>query len=145
MDLRPQVRSAGSSEIPEHRGGYAVRLRRRARAIGPTPRFAVAGFLAACLAVVAGGQAGTVDTTTPVTTWLGLLSPTGYRPGHSWVAALLLFVGIGALVFLWLAALRRLASAAFTERQVWCVAATWSAPFLFGPPLISKDVFSYAA
>jgi hypothetical protein len=106
---------------------------------------AAAGFLAGSVAVVAGGQDGAVGTTTPLSTWLGLQSPTGYRPGHSWLAGLLLFLSIAALVFSWLAALRRHARAAWTERQVWSIAAAWSAPFVVGPPLISKDVFSYAA
>ena len=124
---------------------YAVGLLGRAQAIGPVPWLAVGGFVAACVAVVAGGQAGTVSTTTPLTTWLGLLSPTGYQPGGSWLPALLLFLGIAALVLLWLQMVRLAASAAVGERQVWWIAAAWSAPFVIGPPLISKDVFSYAA
>jgi hypothetical protein len=104
---------------------------------------AAAGFLASALAVVAGGQAGVVGTTTPLTSWFGLLSSTGYRPGHSWLAALLLFLGIAALVLLWLVVLGL--NAQWTERDLWWTAAAWSAPFVIGPPLISKDVFSYAA
>lgn len=104
---------------------------------------AAAGFLAAALAVVAGGQAGIVDTTTPLTTWVGLLSSTGYRPGQSWLAGLLLFVGIAALVLLWLVVLGLRGQ--WRERDLWWIAAAWSAPFVVGPPLISKDVFSYAA
>ncbi|PZS36876.1 MAG: hypothetical protein DLM58_00705 [Pseudonocardiales bacterium] len=113
------------------------------RALVTAPRLAVAGFLAACLTVVAGGQGGTVSTTTPLTTWFGLVSPTGYRPGHSWLAGLLLFVGSVTLVVLWLIALRL--SAESTERQMWWIAVGWATPFAFGPPLISKDVYSYVA
>jgi hypothetical protein len=143
--LRPHVRSGGSSELLAHCRGYAVAFRLWAAAVGATPWLAVGGFSAASVAVVTGGQAGTVGTTVPITTWFGLLSPTGYRPGHSWLAGLLLFLGIAALVLLWLAALRVSARAAFSERHVWWLATAWSAPFLVGPPLISKDVFSYAA
>lgn len=106
---------------------------------------AAAGFLAGWVAVVAGGQDGTVDTTIPLSTWLGMLSATGYRPGHSWLAGFTLFLAIAALVLLWLAVLHRPVGAACSERQVWWIAAAWSAPFVIGPPLISKDVFSYAA
>ena len=94
---------------------------------------------------MAGGQDGTVGTTIPLSTWLGMLSATGYRPGHSWLAGLLLFLAIAALVLLWLAVLHRPPGAAGSERQVWWIAAAWSTPFVIGPPLISKDVFSYAA
>jgi hypothetical protein len=104
---------------------------------------AAPGFVAGGLAVVAGGQAGVLGTTTPLTTWLGLLSLTGYRPGHSWLAGLLLFLGVAALVLLWLVVLGR--NAQWTEPDLWWIAAAWSAPFVIGPPLISKDVFSYAA
>ena len=74
-----------------------------------------------------------------------MLSAAGYRPGHSWLAGLLLFLGIAFLVLLWLAVLGRPPGAALSERQVWWIAAAWSAPFVIGPPLISNDVFSYAA
>jgi hypothetical protein len=54
------------------------------------------------VAVVAGGRGGTVSATIPLWRWLGLLSATGYRPGHSWTAGLVLFLGMVALVLLWL-------------------------------------------
>ncbi|MDQ2748219.1 MAG: polyprenol phosphomannose-dependent alpha 1,6 mannosyltransferase MptB [Actinomycetota bacterium] len=95
--------------------------------------------------VLAGGQDGTVATTVPLSRWLGMLSATGYRAGHSWLAGLLLFLGIASLALLWTAVLHRPADAALSERQAWWIAAGWWAPFVIGPPLISKDVFSYAA
>ncbi len=117
-----------------------------ARELRGAPQWvAAAGLLAACLTVVAGGRDGTVGTTIPLTNWLGLLSPHGYRPGDSWLPGVLLFLGIAALVLLWLGALHWHARMAWTERQVWWIAAAWSAPFAIGPPLISKDVYSYAA
>lgn len=109
------------------------------------PLFATGGFLAGWVAVLAGGQDGAVGTTVPLSTWLGMLSSTGYRPGHSWLAGLLLFLGIASLALLWLAVLHRPVDAALTERQVWWIAVSWSTPFVIGPPLVSKDVFSYVA
>jgi len=113
--------------------------------VSAAPVMATVGFLAAWVAVIAGGQDGTVGTTIPLSSWLGMLSSTGYRPGGSWLSGLLLFLAIAAIALLWLAVLSRLAAAAISERQVWWIAAAWSAPFAIGPPLISKDVFSYAA
>src|SRR5664279_464399 len=108
------------------------------------PLLAVGGILASSVAVLAGGRANTA-TTVPPTKWFGLLSPVGYRPGGPWVFGLILFLGIAALVVAWLLAIRLTDRGALTERQLWRIAGCWSFPFVVGPPLISKDVYSYAA
>jgi hypothetical protein len=101
-------------------------------------------MLAAALAAVAGGRAYT-GTSTPPTSWLGLLAPAGYRPGGQWIFGLLLFLGIAGLAAAWLWALAVHRRGALTERQVWRIGAAWCLPLAVGPPLVSKDVYSYAA
>jgi hypothetical protein len=111
----------------------------------PTAWFAAAGFAASTLTVVAGGRVGTVQVNIPLSTWFGLLSRNGYRPGESLMPGLLLMAGISGLVLLWLVLVRGPHPAVRTERQVWLVAGAWVAPLLVGPPLLSNDVYSYAA
>lgn len=114
---------------------------RRARR---TVLIAVAGLLAAVLAVGAGGHAYSA-TSTPPTTWLGLLAGTGYAPGGRWIFGLLLWIGITGLSVSWLFAIRLAARGALTERSVWGIATAWSLPLVVGPPLVSKDIYAYAA
>lgn len=107
-------------------------------------RLAVAGTAASTLTVVAGGRSGTA-TTTPPTTWLGLLSPTGYRPGGAWLFGALTLGGLVLLVLAWMAVVSLAARGALSERAAWRLAVAWAMPFVLGPPLISKDVYAYAA
>jgi hypothetical protein len=111
----------------------------------PTAWFAVTGFIASVVIVVAGGRVGTVRVNIPLTTWFGLLARSGYRPGESLVPGVLLMAGIASLVLLWLLLVRGPHAALRTERQVWLVAGAWVTPLLVGPPLLSNDVYSYAA
>jgi hypothetical protein len=110
----------------------------------PSISLAVAGFLAASLTVVAGGRIGTVKSVIPLTTWMGLLSRNGYRSSDLLPGSLAL-AGVAALLGLWLLALRLNHSGTTTEARVWWIAGAWSLPFVIGPPLLSNDVFSYAA
>jgi hypothetical protein len=118
-----------------------VRAALRAR---PSLSLAVAGFLAASLTVVAGGRVGTVKSVIPLTTWLGLLSRNGHRAGD-YLPGSLTLAGIIALVLLWLLAIRLHHSGTTTDAQVWWVCGAWTTPFVIGPPLLSNDVFTYAA
>lgn len=111
----------------------------------PTAWYAAAGFAASVLTVVAGGRVGTVRVTIPLTTWFGLLSNSGYRKGGSMVPGLLMMAGIAGLVMLWLVLVRGSHPAVSTERRVWLVAGAWVTPLALGPPLLSNDVYSYAA
>jgi hypothetical protein len=111
----------------------------------PTAGYALAGFAAATLAVIAGGRTGTVRVTIPLTSWFGLLSEGGYRPGGSVVPGSLLVAGVFALVLLWLALVGRPHPAVGSERRVWAIAGAWSLPFVVGPPLLSSDVYAYTA
>lgn len=108
----------------------------------PAVPLAIAGFAAATLTVVAGGRVGTVTTVIPLTDWLGLLSQRGHRKGDSLPGALMV-AGIVALVLLWFIAIRL--TARLTERRLWWIAGAWTAPFVIGPPMLSNDVWTYAA
>ncbi|MCU1657791.1 MAG: hypothetical protein JWO57_2447, partial [Pseudonocardiales bacterium] len=110
----------------------------------PALSLGAAGFGAAALTVVAGGRVGTVRSVIPLTTWLGLMSRNGHSSGDILPGALML-VGIVALLLLWMLALRLHRAGRTTERRVWGIGAAWAAPFVVGPPLLSNDVFTYAA
>lgn len=110
-----------------------------------TLRYAGAGFAASLLIVVAGGHIGTVRVTIPLTTWFGLLSPVGYRPGASMVPGFVLIAAIIGLVLLWLKLVQDAHPAVATEGRVWAIAGAWSLPLVLGPPLLSSDVYTYAA
>lgn len=105
---------------------------------------AVGGFLAGWLIVVAGGRVGTVKSVIPLTSWLGLLSRNGYG-SHDVLPGSLMLAGIAALLILWLLVMRARTYAQLTETRVWLIGVAWMTPFVVGPPLLSNDVFSYAA
>ncbi len=109
-----------------------------------TGTLGVTGLAAAVLAVATAGHAYT-GTTTPPTSWLGLLAPSGYRPGDSPWFGVLLWLALAGLTGCWLAALRLQARGRLDRRRVWGLAAAWAAPLALGPPLVSKDIWAYAA
>ncbi|PZS19307.1 MAG: hypothetical protein DLM57_04340 [Pseudonocardiales bacterium] len=117
--------------------------RDRVRA-SPAAPLAIVGFAAATLTVVAGGRVGTVKSVIPLTDWMGLLSVQGRRPGD-YLPGSLMLTGIVALVVLWIIAVRLHHGGEYPERRVWWIAGAWSAPFVFGPPMLSNDVWTYAA
>jgi hypothetical protein len=110
----------------------------------PATALAFSGFVAATVIVVAGGRVGTVKATIPLTDWMGLLSVQGRRTGDYLPGALML-AGIIALIGLWIIAIRLHRSGGGSERRVWFVAGAWSVPFVIGPPMLSNDVWTYAA
>jgi hypothetical protein len=110
----------------------------------PATALSIAGFAASTLVVLAGGRVGTVKSVIPLTDWMGLLSVQGQRRGDFMPGSLML-VGIVALLGLWIIAIRLNRSASNSERRVWLIAGAWSVPFVIGPPVISNDVWTYAA
>ena len=127
--------------------GTALRAFRRARGLVLAHQaiaLAVGGFLAGWLTVIAGGRVGTVKSVIPLTEWMGLLSRDGRRAGDLLPGSIML-AGIVILIVLWMIAIRIHHSGNTTERQVWGIGAAWAAPFIIGPPLLSNDVFTYAA
>ena len=69
----------------------------------------------------------------------------GERP----VTAILFVIAVGMLGFAWLGLIARVERSGLPERErtraVLATAALWFAPLLLGPPLLSSDVYSYAA
>jgi hypothetical protein len=110
----------------------------------PALTLSVIGFLASSLVVVAGGRVGTVKSVIPLTDWMGLLSVQGRRTGDYLPGSLMIF-GIVVLILLWLVAIGLHAQGTRSERSVWCVAGAWAVPFVVGPPMLSNDVWTYAA
>jgi hypothetical protein len=114
--------------------------RRRVRELGPFP---VMGFLGALL----------IASITPLwylsgRTWrltLPGLPHDGRRP----VTAILFVAGVILLGVAWIGLIGRAERARLTERErTWAVlltAALWFTPVLLGPPLLSSDIYSYAA
>jgi hypothetical protein len=56
-----------------------------------------------------------------------------------------MLLGIIALVLTWVIAVRVCRPGMTSERVVWALATVWSLPFVVGPPLLSNDVYTYAA
>lgn len=110
----------------------------------PALFLAVGGFAAGALVVIAGGRLGVTKSVIPLTNWLGLVSVRGRR-GADYLPGTLMLCGIVALLALWLVAIRLYRAGNCTERTVWCISAAWAAPFVVGPPMISNDVWRYAA
>src|SRR4051794_12612581 len=114
--------------------------RRRVRELGPFP---VMGFLGALL--------------------VASITPLWYLSGRAWrltlpglphdgrrpITAILFVAGVILLGVAWIGLIGRAERARLTERErTWAVlltAALWFAPVLLGPPLLSSDIYSYAA
>jgi len=110
----------------------------------PVPLFALGGFLAAAVVVVAGGRLGAARDALPMTRWLDLLAPAGYHVSDN-IPAIVLVLGIGALIALWVGLLHFTRRRIVSEGQTWMITAAWMAPFAFGPPLMSTDIYSSVA
>ena len=80
-----------------------------------------------------------------LTRWFGLLSGSPARVDGRLLPGLLQALGIGALVIVWLLTLSAIWTGRWREDVVWRLAAWWAVPFVLGPPLLSSDVYSYAA
>jgi hypothetical protein len=106
---------------------------------------AAAGFAAATVTVIAGGRVGPVLGSATLTRWFGLLSGSPARVDGRLLPGLLQALGIGALVIVWLLTLGAIRTGRWREDVVWRLAAWWAVPFVLGPPLLSSDVYSYAA
>jgi hypothetical protein len=122
---------------------HALDTARRKVAARPLPSLSLAGFVAAATTVYFGGQLGAAPAALPLNGWLGLL-PERSRLADG-LAGGLMFTGIALLVVLWLLALRVLRGDGRSDRYAWTLAGVWGLPFVVGPPLLSTDVYSYAA
>jgi hypothetical protein len=125
----------------------AMRVADRVRAQAaahPATGLAVAGLVAGWLIIVAGGQIGTVRSVIPLTSWLGLMSRNG-QGSDDYIPGTVMLAGIVALALLWMWTLRLVRTRSMPESRVWAIGAAWAVPFVVGPPLMSNDIWTYAA
>src|SRR5664279_2430808 len=108
----------------------------------PVLMLSIGGFVSSGTVVFAGGRIGAAPAALPLTSWFGLLAHAGYTVTNL-IPGLLMIAGIAALAALWLVALSL--ARTLDERGVWTIATVWAVPFVIGPPLLSTDVYSYAA
>jgi alpha-1,6-mannosyltransferase len=123
----------------------AVSGYRRARgfALGhPSLSLGCAGFVAATVTMVAGGRIVPPRSVIPLTSWFGLLN---YNSSSNVGPGIVMLVGVTALLMLWLVAIRIHHAGRVSERSVWAIFAAWATPLILGPPLLSNDVWTYAA
>ncbi|SDI84191.1 alpha-1,6-mannosyltransferase [Frankineae bacterium MT45] len=105
----------------------------------------LSGFLASAVVVVGGGRVGPVTGATFPSSWLGVLARNHVRPNLTPFPGLLLVCGIAMLVAVWLVTLRIATRAQWSLNQLWLTIGVWMTPLALGPPLLSGDVYSYAA
>ncbi len=110
----------------------------------PLVLLCVGGFAAASLTMFAGARIGAAPAALPLDTWLGLLPRAGYEVSDL-VPGLSMLAGIAVLCGLWLLIVLAARGRRLDEAQLWTLAASWSFPFVLGPPLLSTDVFGYVA
>ncbi|MGH9080367.1 MAG: polyprenol phosphomannose-dependent alpha 1,6 mannosyltransferase MptB, partial [Acidimicrobiales bacterium] len=112
-----------------------------AHRVGPSPAPAEAAWIA----VGTCGALGMVLAGTRI----GSVPGDGYQwwftvpGGRSPLVTLVFYVSIALLVVGWLGVGRGALAGRLTIRRAWVVLAAWGLPFLLGPPLFSRDLYSY--
>ena len=102
----------------------------------------VLGFVASVATVLAGARLNATRTVIPLTSWFGLI-PSGHA--GAWVAGTVQFVGLCVITLLWVITVAINRGGRLGETRVWLLAVAWGAPLALGPPLLSGDVYTYAA
>ncbi len=102
----------------------------------PAP-WVVLGGLGAVGMVLGGSRIGAVPDPHLALWWFSL--PSGGAP----LTSILFYLSLVVLVASWLGLGRLALAGELTVRQAWVVLAVWGLPFLVGPPLFSRDLFSY--
>ena len=101
------------------------------------------GLVATLVVVISGGRVGPRVDTRPLSRWLGILRVRAVNPVRDPLPGWFLVLGLVMLALVWLWTLRGVER--WTPGRVWTLAAVWSAPLIVGPPLLSADVYAYAA
>ncbi|HXQ43822.1 MAG TPA: polyprenol phosphomannose-dependent alpha 1,6 mannosyltransferase MptB [Acidimicrobiales bacterium] len=65
--------------------------------------------------------------------------------GNGALLGVLFYVAAGLLVAAWVGVGVRARAGQLTTRQVWVLLGLWAGPLLLGPPLFSRDLYSYVA
>lgn len=105
---------------------------------------AAAGFLATAGAVVGGALAGASGASRSTGWWEWTVPLIPVRPTSPIIPALGLFYGgIIGLCRAWLWVRQATRNGKITSRHVIALATIWTIPLLLGPPLASRDVYSY--
>jgi alpha-1,6-mannosyltransferase len=118
--------------------------RRAGTRFGAPPRGPLLiGLVAALLMVVGGFGAGGILIRDPVLTNSSL----GFwRYGHGReLATVFIYLGVVLMAYAWVRLGREVLAERVGGRCVLATAAVWTAPMLVGPPLFTRDVFSYLA
>ncbi|MGB9280787.1 MAG: polyprenol phosphomannose-dependent alpha 1,6 mannosyltransferase MptB [Pseudonocardiaceae bacterium] len=114
------------------------RPRRPRPLLSSTARLGLAGsVLVASMAVGAGG----ILVNDPLL-GDGPLSWIRYGHGHD-LATMVLYLGVGMIVWAWIRLGRDVLGGTATVRQVQVACAVWTAPILLSPPLFTRDAYSY--
>ena len=77
--------------------------------------------------------------------FIGVPWPPFSREVSTLVAAGLFYAGVILMIRGWLAVMRRSSDAHISPAGVAAIAALWAIPLIIGPPLLTRDPFSYAA
>lgn len=127
------------TRMPEQAGTSTWRRRMGDPSRGPL----LLGVAASVLMVVGGFGAGGVLVRDPLLTnsVLGF-----WRYGHGRdLATALVYLGVAMMAWAWVRLGREVLAGHVRGRAVLATAAAWTAPMLVGPPLFTRDVFSYLA
>ncbi len=105
----------------------------------PWVRWVVLGGCGAVGMVLAGTRIGAVPDPHLGLWWFSL--PAGGAPFTS----ILFYASVAVVLGSWLGLGRVALAGDLSPRRAWVVLAVWGLPFLLGPPLFSRDLFSYVA
>lgn len=95
---------------------------------------AAAGLLSSSAMVVVGSKVGAVPI--HATWWFRISSA-------SWIAYLAFYLAFAGLIISWLAIGRLARRRRLSIGRCWSLLIAWGGPFLLGPPLFSRDLYSY--
>ncbi|WP_169748563.1 polyprenol phosphomannose-dependent alpha 1,6 mannosyltransferase MptB [Allokutzneria albata] len=137
---RPDER-AHPGPVADASGPAASGTSRTATATGIPSRTILLGVIGACLAALGALGAGGTLVRDPI---LSGTSLTWIRFGHGKnLAELVVYLGVGLLVWAWVRLGRHVRAGRVGRRGVLLAITAWCVPVMLGPPLFTRDVYSY--
>lgn len=100
------------------------------------------GFIASAAVVYGGSRIVAAGATRPLTSWFELQDSHGPAVTDS-LPGIVLALGIGAALLLWLLTVEVVRRRGPGEAAVWAVGAAWGLPLAVGPPLFDTSVYSH--